>query len=200
LTESGESGINVLLFADTDMLTDRLWVQKQPFMGQNLVSAFADNGSLAVNAVDNMLGNRDLISIRTRATSARPFDRVDALRVAAERAYRSKEERLQQELEETEKRLTDLQSARGGGDLTVISDEQQQELKRFLSRKLEIRRELRQVQHDLQRDIDRLDVRLKLINIALLPAIVLVFALVYDVRRRRRQTGSKPVEVDTHEP
>ncbi|MGD2127677.1 MAG: Gldg family protein [Lysobacterales bacterium] len=200
LAESGDGGINVMLFADTDMLTDRLWVQKQPFMGQNLVSAFADNGSLAVNAVDNMLGNRDLISIRTRATSARPFERVDALRVRAEQAYRAKEERLQQELDETEKRLTELQSARGDGDLTVISDEQQEELQRFLNRKLEIRKELRQVQHDLQRDIDRLDVRLKLINIAVVPAIVLVFALVYDVRRRRKQSGTKSEEGGAHEP
>ena len=200
LAESVDGGINVMLFADTDMLTDRLWVQKQPFMGQNLVSAFADNGSLAINAVDNMLGNRDLISIRTRATSARPFERVDALRVEAEQAYRAKEERLQQELDETEKRLTDLQSARGDGDLTVISDEQQEELQRFLNRKLEIRKELRQVQHDLQRDIDRLDVRLKLINIAVVPAIVLVFALVYDVRRRRKQSGRKTEEGGAHEP
>jgi ABC-type uncharacterized transport system involved in gliding motility auxiliary subunit len=60
LSESGDFGINVILFADTDVLTDRLWVQKQPFMGQNLVTAFADNGSLVVNAVDNMLGNQDL--------------------------------------------------------------------------------------------------------------------------------------------
>lgn len=187
LAEAGAEGINVMLFADTDMLTDRLWVQRQPFFGQEVVNAFADNGSLAVNAVDNMLGNRDLISIRTRANSARPFDRVDELRVAAERAYRDTEERLQAELEDTERRLGDLQAAKGEGELTVISDEQQAEIQRFMDRRLHIRRELRQVQHDLQRDIDRLGSRLKLLNIALLPVLVLLVALAYDVRRRRRQ-------------
>jgi ABC-type uncharacterized transport system involved in gliding motility auxiliary subunit len=187
LAESVEEGINVLLFADTDVLTDRMWVQRQPFFGQDIVSAFADNGTLAVNAVDNMLGNRDLISIRTRANSARPFTRVDELRVAAEQTYRATEERLQQELEETERRLGDLQAAKGEGELTIISDEQQQEIQRFMDRRLEIRRELRQVQHDLQSDIDRLGTRLKLINIGLVPLTVLVFALIYGVRRRRRQ-------------
>jgi ABC-type uncharacterized transport system involved in gliding motility auxiliary subunit len=58
LEKSGENGINVVIFADTDVLTDRLWVQKQPFLGQNLVNAFADNGNIVVNAVDNLLGNR----------------------------------------------------------------------------------------------------------------------------------------------
>ena len=56
-----------------------------------------------------------------------------------------------------------------------------------MERRLEIRRELRQVQHDLKRDIDRLGTRLKWINIALVPVAVLVFALLYSVRRRRLQ-------------
>ena len=187
ISESDDSGINVLLFADTDMLTDRLWVQKQPFLGQDIVTAFADNGSMAVNAVDNMLGNRDLISIRTRASSSRPFERVEQIRIAAEKSYRATEERLQLELEETERKLTGLQAAKGEGELTVISEEQQLEIQRFMDRKLEIRRELRQVQHDLQRDIDRLGTRLKLLNIGLIPALVMIVALLYGARRRKRQ-------------
>ena len=187
LGESDDSGINVLLFADTDMLTDRLWVQKQPFLGQDIATAFADNGSMAVNAIDNMLGNRDLISIRTRASSSRPFDRVEEIRIAAEKSYRATEEHLQMELEETERKLTGLQAAKGEGELTVISEEQQLEIQRFMDRKLEIRRELRQVQHDLQRDIDRLGTRLKLLNIGLIPALVMIVALLYGARRRKRQ-------------
>jgi len=185
-SESIAGGINVLLFADTDLLTDWLWVQKQPFFGEEIVTAFADNGSLAVNAVDNMLGNQDLISIRTRASSGRPFDRVDEIRVAAEKSFRSKEERLQAELEETERKLNELQAAKGESELTVMSEDQQLEIQRFVDRKLEIRRELRQVQHDLQRDINQLGTRLKLINIGLIPAAVMVFALIYGYRKRRR--------------
>ena len=191
LDSAGEAGINVLLVADTDLLTDRMWVQVQPLFG---ATAFADNGNLAINAVDNMLGNRDLISIRTRATSARPFDRVEEIRVAAERSFRQTEERLQRELEETERRLTELQAAKGEGELTVISDEQQAEIQRFMDRRLEIRRELRQVQHDLRRDIDRLDTRIKVINIVLVPALVMLVALVYAVRRRRRQRQPRTQE------
>lgn len=194
IAEAGEQGINVLLFADTDILTDRLWVQVQPLFG---ATAFADNGSLAVNAVDNMLGNRDLISIRTRATSARPFDRVEEIRIAAERSYRVTEERLQRELEEAERRLTELQAAKGEGDLMVISEKQQAEIQRFMERRLEIRRELRHVQHDLRRDIDRLDSRIKIINIVLVPVIVMVVALVYGARRRRRQDQPRLAEEKT---
>jgi ABC-type uncharacterized transport system involved in gliding motility auxiliary subunit len=187
LAKSGETGINVILFADTDLLTDRLWVQKQPFLGQNLVSAFADNGTLVVNAADNMLGNRDLIGIRTRMSSSRPFDRVSELQVKAERNFLATQERLQQELADTERKLTELQAAKGESELLVLSDEQQAEIDRFMDRKLEIRKELRQVQHDLQRDIDRLGTWLKLVNIALVPVLVMIAALLYALQRRRRQ-------------
>lgn len=186
LAESVEGGINVLVFADVDMLSDRLWVQKQPFLGQTILSPFADNGSLAVNSVDNMLGNRDLISIRTRASSNRPFERVEGLQAEAEMKYRATEQGLQEELAETEQKLTELQAAKGEDDLMVLSSEQQEAVDRFLHRKLEIRQELRQVQHDLRSDIEQLGTRLKLINIALVPALVMVVAVVFAIRRRRR--------------
>jgi ABC-type uncharacterized transport system involved in gliding motility auxiliary subunit len=184
---SGEAGIHVVMFADTDVLTDRVWVQKQNFLGQTVVNSFADNGTLVVNIADQMLGSHDLIGIRARASTSRPFDRVDALRLAAEAQFRDTEERLQGELAETERTLTEMQSARQDGELTVMNTEQQDELQRFLDRKLEIRSELRQVQHDLTREIEALGMRLKFINIVLVPLLIILFALVFGQYRRNRR-------------
>lgn len=194
LAQAGEGGINVLVFADADMLSDRLWVQKQPFLGQTILSPFADNGSLAVNAVDNMLGNRDLISIRTRASSNRPFELVETLQAEAEMQYRATEQSLQEELAETERKLTELQAAKGDDDLMVLSPEQQEEVQRFMDRRIEIRQELRQVQRELRSDIERLGTRLKLINIGLVPALVMVVALLFAIRRRNRVRRAEVAE------
>ena len=185
-----DAGINVVVFADTDILTDRLWVQKQNFLGQTLVNSFADNGSLVINGVDHLLGSQDLISIRTRATSTRPFDRVAALRLLAEKEFRVTEEKLQRELEETERKLTEMQSVREDADLTVLSEAQQDEIQRFVDQRLQIRKELREVRHSLDRDIDALSTRLKVINIALVPALVIVVALLLSHVRRRRHRSA----------
>lgn len=188
LSESNEAGINVVLFADTDMLTDRLWVQKQNFLGRTIANSFADNGTLVVNIADQLLGSSDLIGIRTRASTTRPFDRVETLKLSAEARFRDTEERLQAELEETERTLTEMQSLRQDGELTVLTPEQENEVQRFVDRKLQIRSELRQVQHDLSRDIELLGMRLKFINIVLVPILIVVAALVFrQVRRRRRE-------------
>ncbi len=187
---SVEAGIHVVLFADTDILTDRLWVQKQNFLGQTVVNSFADNGTLVVNIADQMLGSNDLIAIRARGSTSRPFERVDTLRLVAEAQFRDTEERLQAELAETERTLTEMQSARQDGELTVLNTEQQDALQQFLDRKLEIRSELRQVQHDLTRDIEALGMRLKFINIVLVPLLIIIVALVFgQYRRKRREEG-----------
>jgi len=188
LSGSDEAGINVVLFADTDLLTDRLWVQKQNFLGRTVANSFADNGTLVVNIAEQLLGSSDLIGIRTRASTTRPFDRVEALKLSAEARFRDTEERLQAELEETERTLTEMQSLRQDGELTVLTPEQEAEVQKFIDRKLQIRTELRQVQHDLSRDIEALGMRLKLINIVLVPVLIVIAALVFrQVRRRRRE-------------
>ena len=190
LAESGVEGISVVMFADTDILTDRLWVQKQNFLGQIVANSFADNGTLVVNLADQLLGSTDLIGIRARASTNRQFDRVQALKLSAEARFRDTEERLQAELEETERTLTEMQSVRQDGELTVLTSQQQEEVQRFVDRKLQIRAELRQVQHDLSRDIEALGMRLKFINIVLVPVLIVIVALVFgQLRRRRRERG-----------
>jgi len=177
--------INAVLFGDTDLLDDRFWVQRQNFFGQTVLSPFANNGDLVINAVDNLIGNSDLISIRTRATSARPFTRVEQLRREAEQRLRDTEQRLQQQLQETEQRINELQSARpeDGSNLSVFSPEQQAEIDRFIDQRLEIRRDLRKVRRELDKEIEALGTSLKIINIGLVPLLVVLLLLVLSFRR-----------------
>lgn len=186
-----EGELNAIVVADTDLLADNMWVQRQSFLGSVILNPFADNGALAVNAVENLLGNADLISIRSRATSSRPFTLVEDLRREAEARLRETEQRLEAELRATEQRLTELQQARGSSDLSVLTPEQEAEIDRFMQQRLEIRQQLRQVRRELDQDIEALGARIKLINIALVPLLVTIIALVVAWRRRKAQHGVK---------
>lgn len=175
----------ILLVADTDLLSDRLWAQATNFMGQRLVTAFANNGDLFINAVDNLTGDTDLISIRGRATSQRPFTKVDELKRSADIAMRSQEQRLQTELSDTERKLTELQSAKSQDQQMVLSPEQKTELDKFMKRKVEIRKELREVRRQLDADIESLGSRLKFYNILLIPILLVLGALGFAAWKRR---------------
>jgi len=193
LKESKDEG-QIVLVADTDILSDRLWVQFTPFFGQKIMNAFANNGDFAVNALDNMAGSGDLISIRGRATSQRPFTTVEALKRNADERFRAKEQELQRELGETERKLTELQSAKSKDQAQILSPEQKAELDNFLKRKLEIRKELRQVRRQLDAEIETLGTRLKIVNIVLMPLLVTLAALAFAwwrAQRRRTAQGAR---------
>jgi ABC-type uncharacterized transport system involved in gliding motility auxiliary subunit len=186
--EESQKDVNVVIVADTDMLSDRLWVQVQQFFGQRLLSAFANNADFVVNALDNLTGSSDLIGIRSRATYTRPFDRVEALRRKADADFRATEQSLQDQLSDTERKLNELQSQRKEGEnLTILSDAQRQEIEHFQDEKLRIRKELRQVRRNLLSDIDALGTRLEVINVLLMPLLIALLAIgVFVVRSRRR--------------
>lgn len=185
--------INVVVVADTDFLSDRLWVQTQNFFGQRLANAFANNGDFVVNTIDNLLGSGDLIGIRGRATFSRPFTRVQELRRAAEDRFRVTEERLQQQLKDTEEKLNALQASREDHSTLILSPEQEREIERFREQRIEIRHELRQVQRNLDQDIERLGNWLKVINIGLMPLLISLASLgIVLVRRQRRARSVHP--------
>ncbi|HEY5622120.1 MAG TPA: Gldg family protein [Gammaproteobacteria bacterium] len=181
---------NVILVGDVDVLSDRLWVQRQNFFGQQLVTAFANNGDFVINSLDNLSGSAALIGIRARASYSRPFTRVDDLRRAAEAEFRATEQRLQAELADTEQRLAELQAERSDGGSLLMSDEQQAEIERFLDEQIRIRQELRAVQRNLDLSIEQLGTRLKIINIGLVPLLLTIVALVFVVYRRREARAS----------
>jgi len=179
---------NLIVVADVDILSDRLWVQMQrSLFGQQLATAFANNGDFVTNAIANLAGSTDLIGLRSRASFARPFDTVEALRRDADARFRATEQQLQAELAETERRLGELQTARADTNSLLMSPEQQAELRRFQDEQVRIRRELRAVQRDLDSSIERLGITLKIINIAAVPlALTGLALLVVFIRQRRR--------------
>ncbi len=166
------SNINVVVVADTDLLADRLWVQVQDFFGQRIPQPWADNGGFLVNALDNLSGSEALISVRSRGDFSRPFTVVEELQRDAERRFRASEQRLQQQLAETERRLAELQQGQDPTQMADLTVEQEQAIQGFLDEKLEIRRQLRDVRFRLNADIEQLGTRLKVINIALVPALL----------------------------
>ena len=178
---------NILLFADTDVLTDRLWVQVAQFMGQRIPQPYANNGDFVINALDNLSGGADLVSIRSRGRYSRPFERVVKLQREADDRLRNEEAALLERLAETEEQLAALNTGEGGQLLGQLTPEIQTEIDRFNAELLDTRRSLRDVQFQLTADIEALGSNLKWFNTAAIPMLLTVIALFMSLTRARRQ-------------
>jgi ABC-type uncharacterized transport system involved in gliding motility auxiliary subunit len=179
---------NIIVVADTDLLADMMWVRNRDFFGQRFATAFASNGDFVANALDNLTGSADLISIRGRASYARPFKRVDELRRQADDRFRATEQDLQRELTSTEQKLGELQSRRNDQSSLILTPEQEKELAKFQDERARIRKELRRVQHGLDQNIESLGTLLKVINIGAVPLLVAACGIAILTWRIRRRT------------
>ena len=188
LAESAQP-IEVLVVADADMLGDDLWVQMQNLFGQRMAIPIASNGDFVIHALDNLSGSNELISLRSRASFDRPFERIESIRKEAEQRLLAREQALQDELTQTERRLSDLQSKKDDQSSLILSPEQKAEIDRFQEQRVATRKELRDVRHDLNKDIDRLEAWIKALNIGAVPLLVGALAVGLGLRAGRRRSA-----------
>ncbi len=181
-----EGRIDVVLVGDTDILANHFWIRMQNFFGMQIPQSIANNGDFVINTLDNLAGNTDLVSLRSRGEFSRPFTVVEQIRRDAEARFRTQEQALQSRLEETEQKIAQLQQEGGEGAL-LLSQEQAAEIEKFRLEQIKTRKELRAVQHELQKNIERLGTQLKFINIGLVPLIIALLALVAGLRRARQR-------------
>ncbi|MDB2443676.1 Gldg family protein [Gammaproteobacteria bacterium] len=186
--ESSKSEANLLIVADSDFLSDRLWVQISQFLGQRIPQPFANNADFVINALDNLAGDSSLVSIRSRGRYSRPFDRVLKMQRDADDRLRAQESELLEGLAETEEQIAQLSVSPNGEPLGMITPEIQAEVDRFNDEMLETRRNLRSVQFKLTEEIDKLGNNLKWANAFGIPFILSVgiFSFVTLRNRRRR--------------
>jgi ABC-type uncharacterized transport system involved in gliding motility auxiliary subunit len=126
--------INVVVMADSDIFDDRFWVRVENLYGKRIATPFADNGAFVLNAVENLMGSGDLISLRTRATNDRPFTVVKELQADAQAQFQQEAEALQARVTAVQQRLHELEQ---GGSINgqpntsqALTAEQQSEIDR----------------------------------------------------------------------
>ncbi len=178
-----EGTLQLIVLSDADFLNERYWLQNT-FLGWRKT---ADNGDLLVNAIENLAGGDDLIAIRGRGEFARPFERVEEIRRAADQRYLNEERLLQEKLRGAEARINELLQKDTPGDSVILTPEIEAEVEAAREEMAETNRQLRDVHYNLSKDIERLGSRLKWLNIGLIPALITVGAVGLGIAGKRRR-------------
>ncbi len=176
----------VMLIADADMIQDQVSVQKLATLGgQPLIVPLNGNLSFAQSAVEQLAGDSNLIAVRSRASRERPFTVVQKLQADAEANYRSKIKELENSLAETQRKVNELQQSKDAGQRFILSPEQQQELANFRQTEANVKTQLKDMRRRLRAEIDSLENRIKWLNIAGMPALVILAGFGLALIKRR---------------
>jgi len=180
----------VVLVGDSDMLYDLICYQSQKIYTQQVMYPVNDNVNFLQNTVDSLCGDKEMIGIRCRPLTQRPFTMVRKIEAEAEKEYKEKILELEKKLKETEKRVNEMQKIRSGkAKSRFLTQEQQSELRKFREQRMNIRQELKVIQKEYRKKVHALENRLKWFNIALLPFIIMIFGLLIGGTRKIRNSA-----------
>jgi ABC-type uncharacterized transport system involved in gliding motility auxiliary subunit len=188
LKEAKEEGM-VVLVADADMLTDNAAVEIQDVFGQRVIVPRNGNLNLAQSLVEQLASDKNLISLRSRAAFTRPLTVVRQMESKAQEAYLGKIKQLEDDLQETQKKLEDIQKRRGEAKdkgSVVLSPEQQMEVDNFRKRSTEARAELKELRRNLREDTQSLQFWTKVVNIGAIPLLVILLGAGVALSRKQQ--------------
>src|SRR5262245_13817242 len=177
--------INVMIVTDTDMLADDAWLDVRNGGDPRTAMPVAHNADFVINALENLAGGAALANLRGRGLSERPFTTVERIRTDAETRYLATQDKLSKELDDAQNKLASLETSdKSGASSELLNAEQQQTVRDFRNQVMNLRSQLREVRRALNRDIDRLETWVVLVNIAAIPIVMALVALIVALWRR----------------
>jgi ABC-type uncharacterized transport system involved in gliding motility auxiliary subunit len=182
LSRSGTPG-EIVVIADADLLDPAFYLSSDPVEGDQIL---ADNLALILNLADRLAGDPALVSLRSRAGSARPMARVERLRTDAEARYLELQGRLRAELAEAEARLRELNASGRASTLGGANANDSAEAAAVRDQIVDARERLREIERGFRVGIDALERALIFWTVWVPPFGVIVIAVAFAFMRRRK--------------
>jgi ABC-type uncharacterized transport system involved in gliding motility auxiliary subunit len=181
----------VVLIGDSDMLADQFSLrQRQTIFGPMGFEPANGNLILAQNLVEQMGGDSDLITVRSRAALDRPFTRIQGMEAKAQASSQVKIKAFEDDLQQTKDKVNALQSKKEQGQQKfILSPEQQAELDKLQKKEAEVNVQLKQEKKNLTRDINSMENTIKWSNIIGMPALVALSGIMLALVKRKRTSA-----------
>jgi ABC-type uncharacterized transport system involved in gliding motility auxiliary subunit len=187
LAKSAKPG-RLFVVADSDFMMDPFTVRQRQVGGQAAMEPINDNLGFVVSVLETLSGSDELVSLRSKGTSLRPFKKVQELERVAQLRYQAKLDEIERRLEEANAKITELSKQTGGVTAKgiVITPEMQREIEKFQTQADKLSEERRVIRRGLSEDVNSLGRRLQVLNLLAGPALALLFGLFYTLARRRK--------------
>jgi len=181
--KEAEQDCAVVVFSDVDFISDNMAYQNS-FFGKVVVG---DNATLMLNAIDDLSGSSDLVSIRSRGNFKRPFTVVEEIERKAEAETAEEVEKINLQIAGFQSELQSILNTAKEGQEEVIGSSIAQKKKQVELKIHQAQRQLRQVKMTRREKIEHLGNRLRQANMLAAPMVILIIAILLGIRRGMRK-------------
>ena len=188
----GTHNAEIYLFSDSDMLFNDVCVTAySDAFGQKSWRRANDNVAMLQNVMESLSGSRQLSGIRNRVPMSRPLTKINKLKADAELKYKNRILELERDFAQAQARLNALKRAEEAEPDSADAAARRKETQSFQIKVAAARRELKEMRANLKSDLDRLDTRIKILNIVVVPAVLALFGVAWSVIRLSRGRRKK---------
>lgn len=177
------TNIHVVVIADIDMLSDRVWLAARNANGQK--AQRPGNARFVLNTLDNLAAPDTLSAISPRASDRQQPGLLDRLRHEAAQSYRKKAALMEQRLAQTEKEWRLLNTPSSMLETQAISSNTL--LQALNKERLRLRMELHTLEKETYKSVRRLELAVVVLTTITVPLIVSLLGLGIFISRLRRQ-------------
>jgi ABC-type uncharacterized transport system involved in gliding motility auxiliary subunit len=189
LKESKQDTV-VVLVGDADMLHDSVAIRQIPTPFGNFQQPMNGNLSFAQNLVEQLTGDNNLITVRSRAVLNRPFEKVKQMEADANARFQGEIKKLEESRSEAQRKINELQQQKKDKDQRfILSPEQQAELVNLRKEEAEAGKHLRQVQKDFRKEVVSMQTRIKWLNVLAVPIAVAASGIAIAAVKRRKTSA-----------
>jgi ABC-type uncharacterized transport system involved in gliding motility auxiliary subunit len=178
LKEGNGQGI-VFLFSDADMESDG-GALRADAMGR--VMAVNSNLPMLLNVMEFLTGGSDLINVRSRAVTRRPFTKMQEIKLAVESKYEPLVQQKEKEMQKIVEEITakGVQPDGKGNGIIVVNPE---EIRKLRDQQVALQKDIRTIRKEQNRDKDRKEMQITALNILGIPLLLVAFGVTLAVRR-----------------
>lgn len=176
----------IVAFSDVDMIHDAM-AFKNSFLGPVVAG---DNSGLVLNAVESLMGNDDLLAVRTKNRIRRGFAVIDSIEREAEAKTADKVAEINDQITAFEQELAALGAKATEGNLALLQNEGLAKKKQLVKTIASLKKELRAVKRQGREQIEGIGSTLRLLNTLAVPLLVILFGIWHLLRRQRRAAGT----------
>lgn len=186
ITEKNSSTpFRAIAIADSDFIYDSFWTSSFRVLENNYNITLMDNINFVLNALDDLLKNNDLISLRTKSNNDYRLEKLEEIRKSSQLEYKLEEQKVLNQINFTKKALQEIW---GKKDF----EERQNFVPDELALMAKLRKELSQlkiklglIKDNAYHKLNQIETKIKFLNIYAL-AFIILLALLWQNRQRKK--------------
>lgn len=177
----------VFIIADSDIIYDQVCVKMNKTQNGQISTLLNDNINFFQNAVEYLTGSKELIGIRSREVTKRPFIRIQNMQADADLKFKNQVMEKVKKLDEVQAEFTKL--ARETEDKKIIiTPEQRDALIDMRKTQATIQKEVKEANKKLYNDVNLMKRKIKFYCIGLMPLLIACIGVTIGLIKNGRGT------------